>query len=116
MTTEITLRPEVGALMAALSAAEKLTSASPVAPTSLQISNNGFEPAPGTYKRPVGVEMYFHLDVDKVSAFAEAFGTVVESRPRNGQYRLFTYADGVLDGVPFRAWTLTGEQEAAVMA
>ena len=116
MTTEITFRPGAEGLMAALAVAEKLTSAAPVAPTSLQITRNEFEYVPGTYNRPTGVEVYFHRAVDKVTAFAEAFDAVVTSRPSTGEYTLFTYADGVLDGVPFRAWTLTNEQDTAVAA
>lgn len=116
MTTEITFRPGTEGLMAALSAAEKLTSASPVAPTALQITSGDFDYVPGTYDRPTGVEVYFHCDADKVVEFAEAFGAEVASRPREGQWTLFTYADGAVDGVPFRAWTLTNEQPAAVAA
>jgi hypothetical protein len=102
--------------MAALSTAEKLAAASPVAPTSLQISSNSFDAVPGTYVRPIGVELYFHRSVDKVGEFAEVFGAVVRERPREGQWSLFTYADGWLDGVPFRAWTLTNEPVAQVAA
>lgn len=116
MTTEITFRPGTEGLMAALSVAEKLTAASPVAPTSLQITHNDFDYVPGTFNRPTGVELYFHSAVDKVREFAEAFGVEVAERPRQGLYTLFTYADGSLDGVPFRAWTLTEERVAAVTA
>jgi hypothetical protein len=62
------------------------------------------------------VELYFHLSVDKVGEFAGAFGAEVRERPREGQWSLFTYADGLLDGVPFRAWTLTNEPVAQVAA
>jgi hypothetical protein len=103
-------------IMAALSVAEKLAAASPVAPTSLQISSNSFDAEPGCYVRPIGVELYFHLSVDKVGEFAGAFGADVRERPREGEWSLFTYADGLLDGVPFRAWTLTNEPVAQVAA
>lgn len=113
MTTEITFRAGTEGLMAALSVAEKLTSASPVQPTQLIVTTGDFAYVPGTYNRPTGVELYFHQDVDKVREFAQAFGATATERPRQGAYSLFTYADGSLDGVPFRAWTLTNEQAEA---
>ncbi|WP_030344891.1 hypothetical protein [Streptomyces sp. NRRL S-1022] len=116
MTTQVTFRPGAAGLMAALSVAEKLTSISPVTPRGIQITANGFDYVPGTYDRPIGVELYFHESIENVQSFAQTAEISVANRPHPGPYNLFTFADGVLDGVPFRAWTLTTEGTVAAAA
>ncbi|MFI1728241.1 hypothetical protein ACH40E_03170 [Streptomyces acidicola] len=116
MTNEVTFRPGVEGLMAALAVAERLTADSPAAPASLDIDQHEFDYVPGTFNRPTGVRLYFHRDLASVRAFAEAFGAEMSEKSREGEWTLYTYADGALDGVPFRAWTLTNAEDAAVAA
>lgn len=115
MTTEITFRPGTDGLMAALSVAEQLTAASPAVPSNLKLNSCEFAPIEGGWERPTGVLLYFHLSPENVRAFAERFGAVVGEEPRPGD-DTYTYADGVLDGVPFRAWTLLKNETAAQVA
>lgn len=112
MTTEITFRPGIEGLMAALSVAEKLTATTPVLPHHLSIEPNEFDYVPGTFERPMGVVLYFHLAPESVAAFAGALGVEVREQTREGQWTLYTHADGSLDGVPFRAWALTNPATA----
>lgn len=116
MTNEITFRPGTEGLMAALAAAEQLTAGAPTPPTSIAISRNEFDYVPGTFDRPTGVLLYFHRDLESVRAFADAVGAEMGERPHESEWTLYAYADGALNGVPFRAWTLTNAEDAAVAA
>ena len=116
MTTQITFRPGLEGLMAALSAAEQLTASSPVPPHGVTISSDHFGYVPDTdFKRPMGVLLFFRRSVDQVRAFAEVVHVTVAEREHPGD-QTYTYAEGVLDGVPFRAWTLTDVEAPAVAA
>jgi hypothetical protein len=102
--------------MAALSVAEQLTASAPVLPHGVQISSDHFDYVPGTdFKRPTGVLLFFASSVDQVRAFAEALDVTVAEREHPGE-KTYTYADGVLDGVPFRAWTLTAVESLSGVA
>jgi hypothetical protein len=116
VTTQITFRPGLEGLMAALSVAERLTANAPVPPHGVTISSDHFGYAPDTdFKRPTGVLLFFAASVDQVRAFAEALHVAVAEREHPGE-KTYTYAEGVLDGVPFRAWTLTDAEAPAVAA
>jgi|GEM_PF-4770472 len=100
--------------MAALSVAEQVTASCPTPPSHINLNDANFDYIPETgFKRPMGVLLYFHQRVDLVREFAQAFGLVVADRPHPPE-DTFTYAEGVIDGVPFRAWTLTPAEDAAV--
>ncbi|MGP4084141.1 hypothetical protein [Streptomyces sp. KR55] len=117
MTTQITFRPGTAGLMAALSIAETLAANSPAVPSSIDIDSGDFDliEVEGVFERPIGVTIYFHRSPENVLAFAEKFGATVGERP-HGDEDTYTYADGVLDGVPFRAWALERAADKAVAA
>lgn len=116
MTTQITFRPGLEGLMAALSVAEQLTASSPVLPHGVQIGSDHFDYAPGTdFQRPTGVLLFFAQSAENVYAFAEAVHVAVQEREHSAE-QTYTFAEGVLDGVPFRAWTLTNTVVSAVAA
>ncbi|MET7458477.1 hypothetical protein ABZT03_43045 [Streptomyces sp. NPDC005574] len=113
MTDQITFRPGLEGLMAALSVAEQVTAKSPVTPHGVAISKDHFDHVPGTdFERPMGVLLHFYPGVEQVREFAEALGVEVAERP-HGDEDTYTYAEGVLNGVPFRAWTLVAADEIA---
>lgn len=118
MNAQITFRPGLEGLMAALSAAEQLAAIAPVPPHGVQISSDHFGYAPDTdFKRPTGVLLFFPQDVDQVRAFAKAVHVTVAERDHDGSgQQTYTFAEGVLNGVPFRAWTLTAAESPAVAA
>lgn len=112
MSNEITFRPGIEGLMAAFAAAEELAAASPVVPTHVRIDEHS-----GWFvdqARPLGVHLYFHRDEDAVRAFADCFGAETATTV-DGPDRCMA-AGGVLNGVPFRAWTLTDVEVRAVAA
>lgn len=117
MTTQITYRPGLAGLMAALSAAETLAAKSPVVPTSIAIDSGGFDliQIDGAFERPTGVTLYFHRSPENVRAFAGVLRIDVNERP-HGDGTTYMHADGVLDGVPFRAWALVDAEAPAVSA
>lgn len=110
MTIESTEPTKVDRLMAALSLAEKLTAESPVIPSNLRVDNHA-----DWSSASIGVLFYFHRDPGAVRAFAEHFSVPV-SRRGCGADDEYTLAEGVVDGVPFRAWTLTTVEVSAVAA
>jgi sugar phosphate isomerase/epimerase len=117
VTNEITYRPGVEGFMAALALAERLTAQSPIVPSHVRIDPSDWDciDVDGTFKRPAGVQLYFHRSLENVHAFAEAFGATVDEQPHPGE-NTYWYADGVLDGVPFRAWTLVENEAAEAVA
>ncbi|RPE40206.1 hypothetical protein EDD90_3242 [Streptomyces sp. Ag109_O5-1] len=116
MTTEITFRPGLEGLMAALSVAEQVTAASPAVPDQVNLTSAHFDYVPGTdFQRPTGVLLFFHRSIEQVREFAAAFGLETADRA-HGETDVYTYAEGVLNGVPFRAWTLTAVEAPAVAA
>lgn len=116
MNAQITFRPGLEGLMAALSVAEQITACAPVPPHGVQIGSDHFGYVPGTdFKRPTGVLLFFASNVDQVRAFAEALRLPVAEREHPGEQK-YTFAEGVLNGVPFRAWTLTAAESPAVAA
>lgn len=101
--------------MAALSAAEHITATSPVAPDSVSLaphSDWGF--VPGTCQSQIGVQLHFDGAGD-VLRFAKALRLAVAERPHDEQ-RVYVFADGVLNEVPFRAWALARVESSAVAA
>lgn len=102
--------------MAALSAAENLVAQSPAEPYTVDVSHHSAFPADA-----VGVLMFFRQDPNGVRDFAAAMGvepgrTAAEF---GGRPLVDTVASGVLDGVPYMAWTRvyeTAEQPAGVAA
>lgn len=113
MTTEITFRPGLAGLMAALSAAEHIAAASPVIPAHVRIDECS-DWLVGI-QRPIGVLLYFHEAEDAIQAFARHFEVDVSRRDQDSRDR-YTYADCSLNGVPVRAWTLAGIETPAVAA
>lgn len=106
-------------LMAALSTAEHIVSVTPVIPTDLKISDD----CEGGYT----LDLFFYRRPADVAAFADAFGTVATARPHDENTKTFTSAEGTVNGIPFRAWSLdtiespaaapvTDEQPASVAA
>lgn len=118
MTGEITVPTRTTRLMAALSVAERITAASPAEPAHLRVDSHiDWDYIPGTYVPRVGVLLYFHHSTDAVGQFAEAFGLEVAERSMGADNEdVYTFADGVLDEVPFRAWTLNAAEVPAVAA
>lgn len=118
MTIEITVTAKTTRLMAALSVAERVTASSLAEPAHLRVDSHldwGY--LPGTYVPRVGVLLYFHHSTDAVRQFAESFGLEVAERSQGADDEdVYTYADGVLDEVPFRAWTLNAVETPAVAA
>lgn len=112
MTNEVTFRPGIEGLMAALAVAEQLSAGSNTVPASVRVDeHSGW--AVGQQK-PLGVHLYFHRDEAAVRAFADRFSARTSSIV-DGPDRL-TVASGVLNGVPFRAWTLVDVEAPAVAA
>lgn len=118
MTDQITVPARTTKLMAALSVAERITSESLAEPAHLRVDTlHDWGCAPGTYESQIGVLLYFHLSTADVHRFAEVFGLEVVERPHGAKHEdVYTYADGVLDEVPFRAWTLNAAVSSAVAA
>lgn len=112
MAQEITFRPGIEGLMAALAVAEQLAASSPVVPSSARADEHSGWLV--DQQHPIGVHLYFHRDEAAVRAFADHFGAETASVV-DGPDRLTT-ANGALNGVPFRAWTLTDVEAAAVAA
>jgi hypothetical protein len=101
--------------MAALSAAEHVTAATPVDPSRIVLaahSDWGF--IPGTFVNRIGVQLHFGR-VDEVQQFAEALHVDVAEREHPGE-KTYTFADGVVGDVPFRAWALSDAKSSAVAA
>lgn len=101
--------------MAALSAAEHVTAASPVAPDSVSLaahSDWGF--IPGTSQSRIVVQLHFDSAGD-VLRFAKALHLTAAERAHD-EARVYVFADGVLNGVPFRAWALARVESSAVAA
>jgi hypothetical protein len=95
-------------LMAALSAAEHVVADAPTCPAQIRIeSETSFGSYPGTYEPVVGVIAYFHRAPDLVAEFAAHFGVPALERPHGTDGMVYTYADGSVEGVPFRAWALS---------
>ncbi|MFJ8145986.1 hypothetical protein ACIQ6R_13030 [Streptomyces sp. NPDC096048] len=122
MATEITFRPGIDGIMTALAVAEQVAATAPAVPTSVQVNDGHFDYVPGTFERPMGVLFYFHRNAENVQAFAEAFALDVQNRDHDGT-TTYVYAEGALNGVPFRAWTLqdvetpaASEESSAVAA
>jgi len=112
MAQDITFRPGIEGLMAALAVAEQLSAGSSTVPASVRVDeHSGWLVG---QERPLGVHLYFHRDEDAVRAFADRFEAKTNSVV-DGPDRL-TVASGVLSGVPFRAWTLTDVEAAQVAA
>jgi hypothetical protein len=101
--------------MAALSAAEHVTASSPVAPDSVSLSPlNEWGFIPGTSQFRIGVQLHFDSARD-VLRFAKALHLTVTERPHDEE-RMYVFADGVLNEVPFRAWVLARVESSAVAA
>lgn len=114
MTEQTTSPPPTAQFMGALSAAEHIAAACPVAPSTISIASlSEWGYLPGSYEWRLGVQLAF-LAPDSVRRFAEALGVVVQERPYADG--LQTYADGVVNGVPFRAWSLTEVKSSVVAA
>jgi hypothetical protein len=91
--------------MAAYAVAEHVTAASPVAPWSTSVAmHEDWGYVPGSFEYRVGPQLHFG-SAGEVRRFAEALGLVVVDEPR-GRDQAYVFADGVMDEVPFRAWTL----------
>jgi hypothetical protein len=100
--------------MGALSAAEHIAAACPVAPNTISVApHSEWGYLPGSFEWRLGVQLAF-LAPDSVRQFAASLGVAVQERPYADG--LQTYADGVLNGVPFRAWSLTDIESSAVAA
>lgn len=101
--------------MAALSAAEYVTATSPAAPDSVSLSPlNEWGFIPGTSQFRIGVQLHFDGAGD-VRRFAKALRLTATERPYDEQ-RVYVFADGVLNEVPFRAWALARVESSAVAA
>ncbi|MFJ1667431.1 hypothetical protein ACIOK4_13785 [Streptomyces bottropensis] len=110
MTEQTTAQSKTHRLMAALSVAERLTAESPITPSNLRVDGHSDWASP-----LIGVLLYFHRDPEAVRVFAEHFSLTVLQRGC-GEDDEYTLADGVVDGVPFRAWSLTEVKSSAVAA
>ncbi|MFJ6061658.1 hypothetical protein ACIQHU_01320 [Streptomyces tendae] len=113
MATEITFRPGLEGIMAALSVAEQVASSVPAIPASVDLNSAHFDYVPGTYERPMGVLFYFHRSTESVREFAETLGLEVQDRPHDAT-STYVFAEGALNGVPFRAWTIVTIETSAV--
>jgi hypothetical protein len=113
VATEITFRPGLEGVMAALSAAEQVASSVPVIPASVDLNSAHFDCVPGTYERPMGVLFYFHRSTESVREFAGTLGLDVQDRPHDAT-STYIFAEGALNGVPFRAWTIVDVATSAV--
>lgn len=109
---QVTFRPGIEGLMAALSAAEQLAASSPVVPSHVRIDEHSSWFVDRA--RPLGVHLYFHRDENAVRAFADSVGAAVQQL--DDEADRLTSASGALNGVPFRAWTLTNAEVTAVAA
>lgn len=99
MSQQITSPTKIDRLMAALSAAEQMAANSPAIPTAISVQDN----LDGSFT----VEVFFHHRPEDVAAFAAAFGSVASARPHYGDdTKTYTSADGSVDGIAFRAWSL----------
>jgi hypothetical protein len=107
VSSQSTSLTKIDRLMAALSVAERLTAESPVAPDSVAVTEHtAFGYIPGAFVWAIGVVLNMHRDPDGVRAFAEAFGVEVKAELWNDGSDVHTFADGVVGGVPFRAYAL----------
>ena len=98
-----------------MSAAEHVTAASPVAPDSVSLEPLGdWGFVPGTSRFRIGVQLHFDGAGD-VLRFAEALRLTVAERAYD-EKRVYVFADGVLNEVPFRAWALARVESSAVAA
>lgn len=105
MTTNPT---QLASLMAALATAEHVASTTPTIPTDLMLRGD----CEGGYT----LDLYFHHRPADVAEFAAAFGTVATARPNvpEDETKVHTSAEGTVNGIPFRAWSLdTVEAPAA---
>lgn len=87
-----------GSLTHAFAVAEQITGTCAVLPNDVKLH---WDLASRRYE----LDFYFHRAPARVAMFASAVGAVVESHP-HGEGRTFTQADGVVDGVKVRAWSL----------
>lgn len=87
---------------AALAVVERLLAASPTLPDTVWIDCHEWAPD------VVRVELNFHLSPDGVREFAEMVGSEATTRPHTNapDSPEYTEASGVLDGIPWHAWTL----------
>ncbi|MFJ8785020.1 hypothetical protein [Streptomyces sp. NPDC102476] len=115
MTSQITAPTSIGRFMAALSTAEHVTADSPVAPYRVCLEpNSDWGYVPGSFEWRIGVLLQFE-SVAEVARFAEALHVVVAERDHGGS-QTYTFADGELNGIPFRAWALVDAKSSAVAA
>lgn len=113
MAEETTAPSMTHRFMAAYAVAENVTALSPVAPDSVNVApHSDWGYIPDTFEWQIGVQLSFR-SVDDVRQFAKALFVQVAERPHGDTTRTYTFADGVLNGVPFRAWVLT---DAAAVA
>lgn len=104
MSTQITAPAEQDTrqrdgFMAALAAAEQFISTSPVLPSSMDIRCYPWDCTPE-------ISPYFHGRAEAVREFAAFFGAEVSERIHDDG-RVNTEAVGRVNGVAFRAWSLT---------
>lgn len=87
--------------IAALAASEHFISTFPVLPNSIDVRCYPWHPVPE-------ISPYFHHQPDAVREFAECFGGSVSECAQDD--RVLTEARGEVNGVAFRAWSLTAAQ------